>query len=414
MKKLLIGILFLASCARAPLEKPEEAFRLSQEKPVLSDSLSFESFREALRKTIVSFDSSAVIPTIYSFEQKVVSRENYKKFLLDIEKNVHSQDELIEFLSKNATIYEVYGSDEYGKIFSTGYYDPISKGSLRKTEKFSQAIYKTPPDLVVVDLGAYAEKFPDLEHLKNLITEQKSKNPQWRGRYIAEQKKVVPYYTREELYNLQPLANKKLELLYMDPIDAFFLEIQGSGLIDLGNKKVRVGYESQNGHPYFAIGKALLDKIPLEEMSMQKIREALSNMPREEQQSILNQNPSMVFFQTLKGESLTYSGAEVTAGRTIATDRYFFPKGLLAFLSIETPVFSDGNSHVPTHWESKPRFVFDQDTGGAIRGGGRVDLYMGMGEEAAQMAGVMKRDGRLWYFVPNETYLEQNLQLGLK
>ena len=99
------------------------------------------------------------------------------------------------------------------------------------------------------------------------------------------------------------------------------------------------------------------------------------------------------------------SGAEVTAGRTIATDRFFFPKGLLGYLDIELPVFADASAIDPTSWERKPRFVFDQDTGGAIRGGGRVDLYMGQGAEAERIAGVMKRDGRLWVMVPNEEFL---------
>ena len=135
-------------------------------------------------------------------------------------------------------------------------------------------------------------------------------------------------------------------------------------------------------------------------MSMQRIRSHLKTLPFNEQQTILNKNPSYVFFRKLDGKALTYAGMEVEDGRTIATDLQLFPKGAMAFLDIEEPVFETEAAITPLSWDRKPRLVFDQDTGGAIKGSGRVDLFYGEGDWAAQKAGVMKQKGKLFYLVP--------------
>jgi membrane-bound lytic murein transglycosylase A len=184
-------------------------------------------------------------------------------------------------------------------------------------------------------------------------------------------------------------------------VDAFFIQIQGTGVVEFENgEKTRFGYASQNGFPYIAIGKHLTEHIPMEEMSMQRIKLHLQTLPKEAQQEILNINPSYVFFKKLDGDAVTYAGMEVSDGRTIATDLQLFPKGAMAFLDIDEPVFNTATDIHPASWAKKPRIVFDEDTGGAIRGGGRVDLYFGQGDLAAQKAGVMKQKGRLYYLVP--------------
>jgi len=116
-----------------------------------------------------------------------------------------------------------------------------------------------------------------------------------------------------------------------------------------------------------------------------------------------------VFFQELKGKPVTTLGAEVVDGRTIATDQSFFPKGALAYMEFPRPVFADKTSIEP-RWETTSRFVLDQDTGGAIRGPYRVDLYWGSGKEAARYAGVMKEEGRLYYLVPKDEFLQKFLK----
>lgn len=404
-----VAAILLAACARAPLEDPMLAFRAAESAPAFEDSFPLETLREALDRTLAAYKDSKTIPESFRFAGREIPREEYRRALEALRPELESLERFHAFVRENFDLYEVYGSNEWGKAFATGYYDPKVEGSEKKRGRFTQPLYRPPPDLVSVDLAAFASRRPELEPLQKLVTEQKSKAPVWRGRLLAEEKKIIPYYDRAEI-DAAPgaLAGRKLELAWVDPIDAFFLQIQGSGVVEFeSGKKLRVGYAGQNGFPYVAIGKHLTEVIPIEQMSMQRIRQHLETLPKERQQELFNKNPSYVFFQELFGDSLTYSGAEVTPGRAIATDQFFFPKGTLAFLDIELPVFADAAAIEPSSWERKPRWVFDLDTGGAIRGGGRLDLYMGRDQEAARMAGVMKRDGRLWYAAPKEKFLER-------
>jgi membrane-bound lytic murein transglycosylase A len=214
---------------------------------------------------------------------------------------------------------------------------------------------------------------------------------------------LVPYYERSEIDVAKKLADKSSVLAWVDPVDAFFIQIQGSGVVEFSDgDSMRVGYDGQNGHSYMAIGKFLTHAIPMEQMSMQKIKTHLLSLSPEERQKIMNKNPSYVFFRKLDSLALTYAGMEVQAGRTIATDLHLFPKGAMAFLDIEEPEFTSNAETVASQWIRKPRLVFDQDTGGAIKGSGRVDLYFGQGDLAAQKAGVMKQKGKLFYLVPKK------------
>lgn len=402
---LLALSLFIFSCARAPLEDPQKAF-LPSAAPVLADSLPLESLREGLQRTLAAYETSKIIPAEFRFSDRRLSREDYRLALLALVPELTSFDHFHEFVRENFDFYEVYGRDGPGEVFSTGYYEALMPGSRTKTKEFSQPLYKAPPDLVTIDLGAFALRYADLKPLQELIVEQKSNHPNWKGR--LEGRTVVPYYNREEIESAQALAGKNLEIAWVNPIDAFFLEIQGSGSVILPNgKRIRVGYGGQNGWPYEAIGKHLYHVIPKEQMSMQRIRQYLETLGREQQQEIFNLNPSFVFFEELKTGAMTYSGAVATAGRTIASDQYLFPKGTLGFLNIELPVFADAAAYEPAGWESRPRWVFDQDTGGGIRGGGRIDLFMGEKPEEARMAGVMKRDGHYWVVAPKESFLQR-------
>jgi len=359
--------------------------RLSKNPPMLVDSLSRESFFSTFSTHIDVMKKSNLVKDPMIFGPLKISKNDYIKSLEEIFN--HEQD-WIEWINQNFSFYEVYGREEWGEALATGYYEPIVKGSLKKTDQYTQAIYSSPSDLVSVNLKAFSYKFTKgLEHQS------------LRGRLNG--KVVVPYYARSEIDSDNMLANKKLEIAWVNPIDAFFIQIQGSGVVELEEGgSIRIGYADQNGHPYVALGKHLTHAIAIEEMSMQKIRSYLETLSREEQQKILNLNPSYVFFRKLDSLALTYAGMEVSTGRTIATDKDLFPKGALAFLKIEEPFFSTQSSPTPVAWLNKPRLVFDQDTGGAIKGSGRLDLYYGQGEEAAQKAGVMKRLGKLYYLVP--------------
>lgn len=385
MKFLFLLFFFLISCSRAPLKHVKDAMRQVSTTPQFSDSLSKESFFSALKKHIEVMKTSNQVMDPMIFGDKKISKEKYVEALVEL---LEHQEDWLAWIALNFDFYEVYGKQNWSEVMATGYYEPHVLGSHVKSNTFSQALYSPPSDLITVNLKYFADKFPKGETPATL-----------QGRLVN--KSLKPYYTRKEIDTDNILKGQNLELAWLDPIDAFFIQIQGSGVIEFENgEKIRVGYDNQNGHSYMALGKHLKNIIPSEKMSMQSIRAYLQTLSRNEQQEIMNVNPSYVFFKKLDSEALTYAGMEVSAGRTIATDLKYFPKGAMAFLDIEEPQFDSLTENEPKSWLRLPRLVFDEDIGGAIRGGGRVDLYFGSGDKAAQKAGVMKQNGSLYYLVP--------------
>jgi len=387
MRNILLLIVLFCSCTRSPLKHTEDAMRATSSVPKFTDSLSKESFFAALKKHITVMKGSSQVSDPMVFGIKKIEKIKYIAALSGI---LDHQTDWLEWIKNNFDFYEVYGGNDWGEVMSTGYYEPQVLGSHTKTKAFSQALYSTPNNLVSINLN----------HFKNNLAKGESSSI-LKGR--IEKNNIVPFYTRKEIDSDGKLENLNLELAWLDPIDAFFIQIQGSGGIEFDTgEKIRVGYDGQNGHAYASLGKFLKHVIPIKEMSMQKIRAYLNTLGPKAQQEVFNKNPSYVFFKKLDSNALTYAGMEVSDGRTIATDLNFFPKGALAFLDIEEPQFKTLADSVPTSWLSLPRLVFDEDTGGAIRGGGRVDLYFGQGEDAAQKAGVMKQPGKLYYLVPKQ------------
>lgn len=383
--KYILLLFLLASCARNPVTRIEESMRPASSKPVFTDTLSKESFFIALRKHIDVMKTSRQVMNPMTFGPVKIPKEQY---VASLEEIFNHQDNWQSYIYDNFDFMEVYGKDDWSEVMATGYYEPKVPGSKTKTDVFSQAMYSTPSDLITVDLKKFSHKFSKGEKLGVL-----------QGR--VEKGNLLPYFDRKNIDVDMKLKDQKLELVWVSPVDSFFIQIQGSGVVEFADgEKMRVGYAAQNGHPYIAIGKFLTDVIPMEQMSMQKIKQHLDTLPPVEKQNILNKNPSYVFFKKLDGLALTYAGMEVNDGRTIATDLHLFPKGALAFLDVEEPVFANQTDLEPIAWNPAPRLVFDQDTGGAIRGTGRVDLFFGQGDEASHKAGVMKQKGRLFYLVP--------------
>lgn len=412
--RIIVTALLFTACARAPIKDKNEAMRPVKHNVSLADDLPLKSLVHGIQQSIERLvqDKEGYLnfgPTLVKKSVYVAALKN----LLQQVSIVETKAEFLEYVSQNFDFYEVYGSKNWGEVFITSYYDPVIPGAIKPNKNFSQALYKTPPDLVTINIGKYADVFPKWSVFADTVLEQKSRKPIVRGRLLKSSKKngvpeIVPYLSRQDIDEKQQLKSLGLELVYVSPIDSFFLQIQGSGTVQLpSGKEIRVGYDSQNGHPYVAIGAQLLDVIPLEEMSLQKIEQYLNSLPREQQQEILNKNPSYVFFRKLKGSSQTYFSTDVIPGRTIATDYGFFPKGAMAFLEFEKPIFATKESDVPQSWEKTGRLVFDHDTGGAIRGPARLDLYWGRGSEAKQSAGVMKGWGRLTYLVPKNINMPQ-------
>jgi len=191
-----------------------------------------------------------------------------------------------------------------------------------------------------------------------------------------------------------------------DPVDAFFLEIQGSGSIELeGGGELRVGYGAQNGFPYVAIGRELVTRgaLPKEKVSMQSIREWLEAHP-DEAAEVMRKNASYVFFREQPGEGpLGSLGVPLTPGRSLAVDPLFVPLGVPLWLDSTLPAAADGSER-PLR-----RLVVAQDTGGAIRGPVRGDVFWGAGDKAADLAGRMRQPGRLWLLLPRTVTLPPEL-----
>jgi len=290
------------------------------------------------------------------------------------------------FFESNFLPYRVANADGSVEGLATGYYEPLLRGSRRKEGPYRYPLYAPPADLLTVDL---AEINPELKHLR------------LRGR--LEGRRVVPYYPRAEIdRGLPALAGK--ELLWVDdPVDLFFLQIQGSGRVLLPTgEQVRVGYADQNGQPYKSIGRYLVEQGELtpEQASMQGIKAWGAANPTK-LGALLDQNPSYVFFRELPqvgdqapaaGGPVGALGVALTPERSIAVDPRYIPLGAPVFLATTWP-----GSTLPL-----ARLVLAQDSGGAIRGAVRADYFWGFGDAAGAQAGRMRQSAKLWVLLPRD------------
>lgn len=274
--------------------------------------------------------------------------------------------------------YQVYNPDGSDQGLITGYYEPRLYGSRVKTERFRYPLYAAPDDLLTIDLS---EVYPQLKGMR------------LRGR--LEGNRVVPYYDRAAIDAGKPSLQGR-ELFWVDnAVDLFFLQIQGSGRIELPDGTlVKVGYANQNGHPYVSIGRKLVDmgEMTLDQASMQSIRDWAGKHP-DKLAALLEQNPSYVFFRELPdalSAPLGALGVPLTGEYSLAVDAKTIPLGAPVFLSTTAP-----NSDVPLN-----RLMLAQDTGGAIRGPVRADFFWGFGDGAGAQAGRMKQQGKMWVLFP--------------
>lgn len=384
----LIVVLLLFSCARPPVTGPRDALQPVPWRKVgtLQDDLALRDLSTAAQRSLEYYrriPASSVFQVGPHQVSAAEMAETLETFLSIIEHKTSAPKEKAESIKQNFSLYRSVGHDGRGNVLFTGYYSPMISCALKEQGMFRYPLYKRPDDIIEVDLTQFGNTFR-----KNRLF----------GR--LEGKKVVPYYTREEIDHQKALGGKGLELLWCaDPVDIFMLQIQGSGKVDIvGGDVVSVLYNGQNGQPYRSIGKHLIDinAIPKDEMSMQAIRKYLSDNPGKIYE-ILNRNPSYVFFRIDTGPAVGSIGVPVTGGRTIATDSSLFPKGALGIIQTEKPVMNEEGEI--TEWIPFTRFVLNQDTGGAINGAGRVDLFWGHGSEAETAAGYMQQEGELFFLV---------------
>lgn len=393
---LFFMIIFgVVGCARSPIKSVDQAMRPMKAAPEYRDDMNYAELANALKANLTFLKNKKELKP-FRFGPTVVESAQYIKSLEALNAALAKDSTGADFRSmieKNFEPFEVYGQEKWGEIFMTSYYEPVIDGSRKAHGPFLQPLHGLPKDLVDIDMSAFATGGPAIA----------------RGRLLAAEgdapPKVVPFPSRQEI-NMGAIRGSAKELFYVDPIDAFILQIQGSGVVKLKEGgEVNLSYAGQNGHTYVSIGRHLFDVIPKEKMTLNAIESYLRSKTDPEIREILELNPSYVFFRTVKGAGLTALGTEVVAGRTIATDAAYFPKGALAYLDYEKPEFSSPEDLDPHAWVPSSRFVLDQDTGGAIKGPHRVDLFWGRGRAGKQVAAVMKNKGRLVYLVPRPEFL---------
>jgi membrane-bound lytic murein transglycosylase A len=290
-------------------------------------------------------------------------------------------DRLAAYVGARFEVLESVGGPDR-RMLVTGYYEPVVEAADRPTPEYAVPVLGLPGDLVEARLEDFDSRY--------------------RGERIVgriDGRRLVPYWPRAEI-EAGRLAGRGLELAWArDPVDVFFMEVQGSGTLRFPDgREQRIGYAGANGRPYRAIGRLLIDEghIARDAMSMQAIRDWLAAHP-DDRRRVLQFNESYVFFRRLAGAPEGHLGRPLTPGRSVATDARLFPPAALAFLEAERPVRAPDGS---LRWERLSRFVLNQDTGGALRGAGRVDMFWGRGAAAELAAGLMRQPGRLFILVP--------------
>lgn len=279
------------------------------------------------------------------------------------------------FFERYFTPYLAGNNGEEEGLF-TGYYEPLLHGARLRGGKYQIPILSRPTDLVMVNLGRF--------------------RPAWHGERIAGRVvdgTLVPYESRAQIER-GALDGREQALFWVDdPVAAFFLQVQGSGRIELPDGSiVGVGYDGQNGQPYVSIGKLLVARGVLtpETASLQSIRAWIEAHPRQGA-ALMDQNPSYVFFRETSGPGPVGSeGVVLTPRRSLAVDRNFIPLGTPVFLSASQP-------QPPLRID---RLMVAQDTGGAIAGPVRGDVFWGFGRDAAAKAGVMRARGHYYLLLP--------------
>ena len=369
---LLLPLVFLAACS-------------SSKPPAVSlplDTAPYTPFAVSKWEMLPDWQTIDLQPAWAAFWQSCIALRNkpgWQPVCMSADALTQPDNKSLRaFFEERFIPYQVFNPDGSSQGLITGYYEPKLYGSRVKTARFRYPLYGVPDDLLTIDLG---EVYPQLKDLR------------LRGR--LQGKHVVPYYDRSEIdQGKAPLQGH--ELFWVDnAVDLFFLQIQGSGRIELPDgSMVKVGYAEQNGHPYNSIGKTLAEMgaFKIEESSMQNIKLWAQNNP-EKLAGLLEQNPSYVFFRELPNDlpaPLGALGVPLTNEYSLAVDTRTIPLGAPVFLSTTYP-----NTAEPLN-----RLMLAQDTGGAIKGAVRGDFFWGFGEQAGVKAGSMKQAGQMWVLFP--------------
>lgn len=374
----LLAVLALAGCPTKPPQKPPTVRSPETLKPTdlpperLGDDLDRAGLETAIKYSL-------------AYLKKLPPERNYR-----IDGQTVTAAGLVESVEHLARLLDRYGpgpefhqavSRDFaafspeGEVLFTGYYEPTLEGRRQPEGRFSYPLYGRPKDLIVVNLKDFG--------LEPKVI---------RGRVKGT--RLKPYPDRTTIDG-GALKDRDLEIAYVDKIDAFFLHIQGSGKIVLpGDEVIRVNYADQNGRDYSSLGRAMIKQglMAKEEVTLQSLKQYLRDHP-DQVDDLLSVNQSYVFFRTRTGPGpLGCFGQPVTPYRSVALDRKVYPPAAPVFLETDKPIIENG---AVVGWEPLKRLALIQDTGGAIKGPLRADLFCGGGPLAELTAGAMKQRGRL-------------------
>ena len=349
--------------------------------PKFLDDMGYESFLSATQSHI-EYLRNKNSSDFRTFDKKKYSPDWLLASIQSLAEKIKENpnpDELHHFIIENYEVYQAGGRKDKRRrqMLVTGYYEPLFEGSLTKTGPYLYPVYSPPDDLV---------------------KEESDNGTRPRvGRLTDEG--FTSYWNREEIETLDIAQGHELAYL-KDPFDAFLLHVQGSGRIRLRNNSVRsIRFAASNGLEYNSIGKLLVDEeiMALEEVTVPAIRQYLKQHPGQ-QTRIFHHNPRFIFFNW--GDNLGprgSSGAILTPGRSIAIDNSVLPDGAIGYLTSQKPEVNQNGEIIS--WTPFGRFVFPQDSGAAIKGAGRVDLFWGHGYYAELAASHMKEEGELYFLV---------------
>lgn len=379
---LLTGLLVLAGCAPLPPEKPA---KIPPPAPQLRwQTASWNDLPDWSQDKL-----QQAWPALQKNCLAVAKLPQWQTFCDQLPPADAEDAVLRSYLTDRLQPYRLSNSDNTDEGLITGYYEPLLQGQRHKSAQYRYPLYGVPPDLLTIDLSSV---YPELKHMR------------LRGR--LENNRVVPYYSRADIEAGKAPLQERVLFWVNDPVALFFLQVQGSGRIDLPDgTRARVGYADQNGHPYQSIGRLLVERgeLPLEKASMQGIR-AWGQRNPEKLPELLNSNPSYVFFRELPANEdgpFGSLGVPLTAERSVAIDPRAIPLGTPIYLASTQP-----NSPQPLN-----RLMLAQDTGGAIKGNIRADFFWGFGDAAGAKAGAMRSRGKIWVLWPKAASLPAGLSV---
>src|SRR5262245_16403829 len=389
---LLVLVSFFGCRSHTPMSPPEarplksKAFWLARTAlPTFADDLDCESLQQALQRSL-GYARRLPPDQVLPFGDRQITARTLVQTLEAFQQvlaTASTPTALHKALHEHFEVVQSPGRDERGEVLFTGYYEIELEGSLVPSTRFPYPLYKRPPDLIDVEAKP-SVPWPGVD----------------RPGALANQGQASSYYTRREIDGGGKLLGRGLELFWLrSPVDGFFLHVQGSGQIRLPDGRVqRVHYAASNGHPYYSIGRVLLEegRLPRDAMSLQGLRRYFRDHP-EETTRVLYRNPRYIFFRPVAQGPQGNLGLILVPGRSIAADQRLFPPGGLAFVQIQQPVLNAQGEI--TAWRPASRFVFNHDTGSAITGPGRIDLFWGSGAQAEMAAGHMQHTGKLFFLL---------------